>query len=111
MLPSFMNAILLFCELMTTRGRSALATSSPVLRLLRTDSTRDQLPLRPLAALTASRERSNGKLKPIIGCLFRTASQKIRLMKEDRVINPIVIRAGKHSIEGTFFLLFLYLLR
>src|SRR5262249_6668151 len=81
LLLSLKNAILLFIEVMTTRGRSRLTSVSPVFLLFRSASTNDQLPFCPFVNLTANREMSKGKLNPTSRSPFLRARQNTYLMK------------------------------
>src|SRR5580704_16265419 len=101
MLPSFINAILLFCASMTIRGRFGLGTSRPVLGFFQSwESASDQLPVLPALDHTANRDRSKGELKQTINSPFRTDFQKIFRMNVLRSLRLSCVSAGKYSICG-----------
>src|SRR5260370_42677275 len=91
------------------RGRFGLGTTRPVFGFLQSDeSARDHSPFLPAFDLIASRDKSNGKLKPTTSSPFRMDFHRMRPTNEERFSNPSVIFAGNNSIEGNVEGLSLY---
>src|SRR5271155_5677806 len=107
-----MKAVLLFCAVITIRGRSGFRSIFPVLRLLRNVSSRNQPP--PFWAdeeRTDNLERSYGRVKPTMRSPLLTARQKTRLTNELRFESLSRIWGGKRRVSGTFAGLLTYFSR
>src|SRR6266403_1686584 len=105
-----MKADLLFWDVITIRGRSGSSSILPVLRLLRSVSSRDQPP--PFLALedfTANLDKSKGRLNPTIKSPLFTARQKIRRINEFRSTSVNLICGGNRRVSGTLAGLSTYL--